>query len=138
MKFSYEKPPVWDDAFKVFGFDPSNTVFTYGDVLYNPGRIEIPDHLLVHEETHAQQQQYNDTVAKIWWQRYIADPVFRVDQEVEAYGAQYNFICHKVKDKNARFRNLHMMAQWLSGEMYGSAVSYTDALRRIRLQAGLK
>ena len=123
---------MWDECVKAFDFDQSRTVFAYGDVIYNPARVEIPDHLFVHEGTHLDQHQHDDHVASIWWKRYIADPAFRLEQEVEAYRAQYKFICSKVKDKNARFRNLHIIATDLSGPMYGRVISYTDALRRIR------
>lgn len=135
MRVSYEKPPCWDECVKAFDFDQTNTVFSYGDLIYNPAGIEIPDHLMVHEETHMDQQRRDSHVASIWWKRYIVDVAFRMDQEAEAYGRQYRFICTKVKDKNARFRNLHMLAEFMAGPMYGKAISYNDAIGRIRAQA---
>ncbi len=132
MKMSFEKPPIWEECNKAFKLT-GNEIFTFGDVLFNPAKLEIPDHLLVHEEVHAFQQQHDEHVAIIWWKRFIADPKFRIEQETEAYQAQYKFICSKVKDKNARFRNLHMLASQLAGDMYGRAISYTDATRRIRV-----
>lgn len=134
MKISISKPPIYDECVKVFDFG-QGTVFTYGDVLYNPDNIDIPDHLMAHEECHAEQQVHNEIAAKLWWQKYLADEKFRIDQEVEAYGAQYKFICNKIKDKNSRYINLHIMADYLSSPMYGSAISYTDAIRRIRMEA---
>lgn len=131
MRISFEKPPIWEEVAKAFKFEPG-TVFTYGDTIYCPDRVAIPDHLMVHEEVHAQQQGYDVHLAAIWWKRYITDVKFRVEQEVEAYIAQYKFICSKIKDKNARFKNLHALAAMLCGPMYGNALSYTDAMRRIR------
>lgn len=133
MKISLSKPPVYDECLREFPtIEDDRPVFSYGDTLYNPFNIAVPDHLTAHEERHAEQQGHDDSVAAIWWKRYLADPVFRTEQEVEAYGAQYRFICGRVKDKNARYRSLHIMAQKLSGPMYGGCVSYTDAMRRIR------
>lgn len=132
MKISFDRPPVWDECVKVFDFNQSNTVFSYGGILFNPARVDIPDHLMVHEEVHAKQQQYDMHVASIWWKRYIGDPAFRLEQELEAYQAQYQFICSKIKDKNTRFRMLHAIASDLSSTMYGKVISYTEAVRRIR------
>ena len=131
MKISTSYPPIYEDVKKAFEL-VGNEVFTFGDTLYNPSNAIIPDHLLIHEEVHAKQQEHNDVVAKLWWQRYIADSKYRIDQEVEAYSTQYKFICEKVKDKNARYRNLNALAEQLSGKMYGNSISYTDAIRKIR------
>ena len=134
MQIINERPPkwVWDECRKSFKIDEENIVFSFGNIIYNPRCIDIPDHLMVHEEVHGVQQNHNDADAAVWWKRYLEDPKFRIEQEVEAYAAQYRFICEKVKDKNARYRNLHMLAQDLSGPIYGEAIAYTDAMRRIR------
>jgi hypothetical protein len=133
MKIVISKPPIYNECVKAFGIDKrKGVVFTFGDVLYNPDNVIIPDHLLVHESTHAEQQKHDETVAKLWWKRYIEDPQWRIGQEVEAYKNQYHFICERVKDKNARFRFLHMLCIDLASPMYGSSISYTYAMRRIR------
>ena len=131
MKVSLSKPPIYDECAKAFKLT-GREIFTYGDTIYNPAGFDIPDHLLIHELTHREQQKHDNTVAKLWWRRYIDDPKWRIDQEVEAYAAQYAFICTKVKDKNARYKNLHLLAVDLASPMYGSSISYTDAIRRIR------
>jgi len=135
MKIIISKPPqwIWDECVKRFGIDKrKGVVFTVGENLYNPDNVVIPDHLYEHELTHAKQHEYNDTVATLWWKRYFEDPKFRCEQEVEAYSKQYQFICTKIKDKNARYRALHQLAVDLAGDMYGRSISYTDAIRRIR------
>jgi hypothetical protein len=134
MKIIISKPPafIWDKCKEMFSFNEKSTVFTFGDTLYNPGNAAIMDHLLVHEETHANQQSHDDTAAKLWWARYFEDPKFRIDQEVEAYRAQYKFICTKIKDRNARARALHQLASYCSSAMYGNEISYSDAVARIK------
>ncbi len=137
MKIRIEKPPIWDEAKKVFDFREDTTVFSYGNILYNPGNVRISDDLMVHEETHARQQGYSEAGAKEWWDKYLVDPKFLADQEIEAYAAQYKFICEKVKDRNNRARILSKMAYYLSGRMYGKPIIYQDALKRIREKSGV-
>ena len=64
-------------------------IFTYGDTIHNPFNVALDAELIRHEETHMEQQEGHPDVAKVWWDRYIQDPQFRLDQEAEAYGAQY-------------------------------------------------
>ena len=133
MKVSFEKPPVWDEAGKVFPLDGRyGVVFTYGDTLYNPWKVQIPTDLRVHEEEHMRQQGGTDEGAKAWWDRYLSDKAFMVEQEAEAYAAQYAFVCGVVKDRNKRVREMRQLAQMLSGELYGNAVSLAEAERAIR------
>ena len=133
MQIKIGKPPYYDECVKAFGIDKrKGVVFTYGQDLWNPDNVEIPDHLFEHELVHCAQQGGDNALASIWWRRYIDDSKFRVDQEIEAYKKQYQFICTKIKDRNARFRALHILAVDMSSPMYGSSISYTDAIRRIR------
>lgn len=134
MQISNEKPPCWEEANKLFKLEELDlgTVFTYGDTLYNPSNVPISQDLFAHEETHGHQQEHNDTVAGLWWKRYIADPAFRLDQEVEAYGAQYAFLCQREKDRNKRAQMLWRIATALAGPMYGNIVTHSEAMRRIR------
>ena len=138
MRIINEKPPIYEDALKAFNFNPDTTVFTYGDNLYNPAGLTIHTDLLIHEMVHMEQQKHDDTVAKIWWQRYIQDTAFRLDQELEAYGEQYRYICGQVKDKNKRYRILRILAGFLSGPMYGNIISMRDAELQITRFANYK
>ena len=130
MKILIQLPPNWDQILNSgMRPDPQNTVFTVGDTIYNPSGREIPDHLIVHEEIHSEQQGDNP---KGWWNRYITDPYFRVDQEVKAYATQYWFICKGLKDKNARYKVLYQLAESLSSVRYGAVVTRTAAMKLIK------
>ena len=109
--------------------DPQNTIFTYGDTIYNPSGREIPDYLIKHEETHFLQQGSNPNA---WWNRYITDPYFRIEQETEAYAKQYDFMCQIVKDRNARYKILYQLALSLSGIRYGAVITQMSALKLIK------
>lgn len=107
----------------------SDTVFTYGNDIYNPGGGFIADHLLVHEQIHAQQQAGKP---ETWWNKYLIDPKFRTEQELEAYRAQYLFAKSALKDRNKLAIFLHTIALDLSSPIYGNILSYIDAVKEIR------
>ena len=111
-----------------------NTVFCYGDTLYNPGGYKISSDLLAHEKVH-QKQQGNDPSG--WWRRYIEDKAFRLSQEVEAYRKQFRV--YKNSLGHISFKNrlekeqafLNRIATDLSSALYGSLISLPEAKRRI-------
>lgn len=132
MKILNEKPPFLDKIIAA-GMNPSldRTVFTYGDTIYNPSGKNVPDYLIEHEEVHCDQQG-NDP--KAWWDKYLKDPVFRLNQELEAYAAQYAYMCAVVRDRNKRARILHEIANVLSGPTYGGSIDYqfaSEAVKRL-------
>lgn len=132
MKILLTKPPNYEEVSKFFNLPEKVAVFfTYGDCMYNPSMAKITPELIRHEETHVEQQQASEEVANIWWQRYVKDPVWRVEQEAEAYGAQYAFYCQGEKDRNKRAVYLHEIAIHLSGPIYGNAIDHADARKMI-------
>lgn len=137
MRITYEKPPIYDEANAFFKLEELNlgTIFTYGSTIFNPFRGELTQDLIVHESVHMEQQGHDDTVAKLWWQRYFLDPEFRLSQEVEAYGAQYKYLCTIFKDRNRQARHLQSLAQMLAGPMYGGIITVNEARKLIREHA---
>jgi hypothetical protein len=71
-----------------------------------------------------------------WWREFLANPRFRLEQEAEAYGAQYRFFCDKVGDRNKRALFLHRLAATLSGPLYQVAVSTQQARAMILVLSG--
>lgn len=146
MKIVIDKPPIYD-AIVANGMHPhARTIFTYGDTIYNPGNVDIVDHLIEHEQTHYDQQMrplapqdrttsHMADAADAWWGRYLIDPYFRIEQEVEAYANQYAYICATVRDRNRRHKILWDLATSLSGPMYGSVISHFDAMHMIKTKA---
>jgi hypothetical protein len=120
-------PPNYQQINDAFS-PPFNAVFTYGDTIYNPGAGDIPKHLELHERTHMRQQG-DDPQA--WWDEFIANPQFRLKQEIEAYRAQYQSLRQTVKDRKQQFRWLHVMCTALSDKMYGNIVDYGQAMKLI-------
>ncbi len=127
MKVVFEQPPNISQIRKYLT-PHKDVVFTYGDTIYAPNGVPIPDHLLAHEEVHAFQQANPDE----WWEKYLTDVNFRLEQETEAYQMQYRAFCKHHKDKNARFRFLHSVTTDLSSKIYGSIISYNAAIIAIK------
>lgn len=122
-------PPNYEEIKKHFDLK-KDTIFTYGETIYNPdnGKIDLP--LMMHELVHVRQQhQYG---VEKWWSRYLRDMDFRLSQEVEAYQVQYKEGKRVIKDRNQQARFLSVLASALSGKMYGDIISYSEALKAIR------
>ena len=132
MKIKNEHPPIYDKIL-LAGMQPTDSaIYAYGDTIYNPSGMVIPDHTIVHEETHCRQQ---DDDPNSWWDRYLDDGYFRIQQEVEAYANQYNFICKVQKDRNRRDVILRDMARILSSPTYGSIIGSSAAYKMIKDKA---
>lgn len=103
-------------------------IFAYGDTIYNPFERTITKDMEVHESVHTRQQ--GDTISE-WWDKYLLDPSFRLEQEVEAYSVQYVFF--KENANNGRLSKWlkSKIAEALSGESYGNLISYNAAESRI-------
>lgn len=127
MNVKLEYPPNRKEIEAVFG-PLKNAVFTYGDTIYNPSDGIIREHLHVHEQVH-QRQQGSDPAK--WWKRYLSASEFRIEQEAEAYRAQYQWAVLNVKDRNALTRFLHQLSSDFASSMYGSCISYQEAKRVI-------
>lgn len=122
-------PPNIDKIRKAFDLGDRKVVFSYGDILFNPYKLPISDDLMVHERVHSGRQGKN---VEEWWDEYIADPEFRVMEELEAYAYQYIYFCKHNPDRNTRAIFLHRIASDLSGPIYGNCISYQDAIKAIR------
>lgn len=130
MKIVKAHPPNYEQIIAAIPAVKSNSgiIFTYGDTLYVPSGVDIPDHLMAHEETHTVQQEaigINE-----WWEQYLADPAFRLKQEVEAYRKQYRVLCQNYPRHARRFVLLHITAD-LAGSMYGGIVNKDEAKKLI-------
>lgn len=134
MKILIEKPPIYNNLSAVFPLH-RGIIFAYGDTIYNPDDVRLSDDLIVHESVHIKQQGGTIEGAELWWSKYMRDENFRLEQEIEAYAHQYNFICRKMQDKRNRFKLLKRMAEILSGPSYGSCVSLSGALLKIKEKA---
>lgn len=108
-------------------------VYCYGDTIFCPDGHEPKPDIIFHESIHTKQQGGNPSA---WWARYLSDPNFRLDQELQAYGEQYLWLLTHVKASNSFFKwALQSMATALSGDAYGNLLSYGQAETRIKAYA---
>jgi len=128
MKILEENPPNIDDIKKVFTVNDTS-VFCYGDTLYNPNKCPLDIPIIAHEELHSRQQGDSP---KEWWDKYLTDVEFRLEQELAAYQVQYWVQCQFVKDRNTRALNLQRLAETLAGTMYNNLISVKQAKELIK------
>ena len=90
MKIEKERPFwlnfVLKKKFPHLNFDV--LIVVWGDIIYS--KYDIPDHILVHEKVHIEQQR-NKWRGLWWWIGYLFDKDFRYEQEIQAYQAQYRY-----------------------------------------------
>lgn len=128
MRIIKERPPIYDAICSIIGKPPATAIFAYGDTIYNPSGLSLPEDIIRHEQVH--QKQQGDAVVD-WWRKYLRDEEFRLDQEIEAYGVQYKFIHETNTSREFRFKALMQMAKSLASPMYGDLIDVGRARQRI-------
>jgi hypothetical protein len=68
-----------------------------------------------------------------WWDRYLVDTDFRLEQELEAHRVEYRTFCSRNKDRNLRAKYLHATSSRLASPMYGKLLTTKEAARKITL-----
>lgn len=95
-------------------------IFCYGNIIHNPHKLVITPSLNAHEESHSVRQL--SMGVEEWWDRYIADPRFRFEEELLAHRAEWA----KLKDgppmmsATQQRKALAQLARRLSGPLYGN------------------
>lgn len=98
------------------------TVFAYGDVIYS--MRDLSGDLLAHEIVHLDQQRR--VGLKKWWKKYIKDPEFRLEQEVEAYQNQWRWAEEKSPRPYRKQLRKHII-KTLAGKLYGNLITEEEA-----------
>lgn len=124
MKFSKEKPPVYEACHEKFGVSWSNgIIFTYGDTIHC--KFKLHPQKIAHESVHVKQQlEYG---VEKWWERYLIDEQFRLEQELQAYGAETIWIQKNVRDFKDQVRRIEDIVKDLSSFTYGNIISAEEA-----------
>lgn len=124
-------PPNFAAIVAVFPFAARHGVmFTWGDTVYVNGIPDIPTQLKAHEAVHSQRQ------AKLggpqhWWDRYLIDPAFRLEEEIIAHRAEYRTLKHILQNRNHLAQNLDFIAERLASPLYGAMITKQAAKRAI-------
>lgn len=123
MKQLYLFPPNYAAINRAFNVRGKGVIFTFGSVIYNPSRIEIPPALYAHEAVHSTRQRPSP---ESWWTRYIADPEFRLAEEIPAHRAEWRF-----HGGAGEWRALEQIARRLASPLYGNLVTVDKAMSLI-------
>jgi len=133
MNIIKEYPPNYAILKKKFSLKENDViVFTYGSTIYNPSGRELDDHIIIHEQVHERQQ--TEIGIEEWWDKFVKDPQFRLDQELEAYAVQYAYAKPLLNSKGKKIF-LNSIASFLSGSMYGNILTHQEAESKIRHKA---
>lgn len=130
MRVVVARPPLFAEIDAVFYVAGKPVIFAWGDVIYNPQGGPIGPELQAHEAVHGKRQGAD---VEGWWRRYIADPEFRLAEEIPAHEAEYR--AYSDKPRNVRRQALHHIASRLASPLYGRLIRYDDARRLIKAAA---
>ena len=124
MKIAICCPPLYPEIDQAFNIEGKSIIFAWGDTIYNPTGVDIPPHLIAHEEEHGRRQ--GDDVEG-WWRKYMVDATFRLEEEIVAHRAEYNYFVDDGAPRQKRRRMLKLIAKRLSSGLYGRMLTYAEA-----------
>ena len=113
-------PPLFDEIDAAFNVRGKSIMFSFGDRLYNPEGIEIPPELVAHEAVHGERQSSGQRV-RDWWRRYMADRLFRLNEEIPAHQAEYRYLLEH-GNRYQRCSALRRTAARLAAPLYGRLI----------------
>lgn len=131
MRQVFERPPLFAEIDAAFHIAGKPVLFAFGDTIYNPERVPVTIALDAHEGVHGFRQGV-DVLG--WWRRYIADPEFRLVEELLAHKAEYDLLCASAGSRNVRRFFLRQVAGKLSSPLYGRLISFEQARAELRFQ----
>jgi hypothetical protein len=122
------RPPMWAEIDAEFHVAGQKIVFCWGSKIYNPEGAPVGRELLQHERIHSIRQNGNPTA---WWEAYILDKAFRLEEEIPAHRVEYIAWRSRVRDPNGRARVLHQLAARLASPLYGGLITGSEAAKLI-------
>ena len=122
-------PPNIKEIEKVFNLKGKKPIFAYSPILYAPMGGDLDHPTIIHEQTHFLQQGDDP---KSWWDLYINNKDFRIEQETEAYSNQFQAFKERIEDRNDQAKYLHILATQFSSDLYGNVLEYSEALKLIK------
>jgi len=124
IKQSKEIPDIYWELKKHFKINwKKGVIITYGDTVYCKWKIKEPK--ITHEKVHIKQQK--EMGVEKWWDKYIKDKEFRLDQELEAYKAEVEWIKDNVKGFVLKDKMIAKVIMDLSSDMYGGIIKFNEA-----------
>lgn len=88
----------------------------------------MSEDLIEHEKVHLFRQE--EVGLDPWWDEYISDPIFRLQEEIAAFEVQAEVLREICKDKNERYKRHSKMWKDMS-TMYGGMCTLEEAKKLI-------
>lgn len=133
MRVIKDYPPNIDLIDSFFHVKGKKIIYTWGDIIYSPHPdFNITPELYVHEGVHCTRQTTDTSTIEAWWNRYLHDLEFRLNEELLAHKAEYREFCRKHADRNQQNSYLQLAAQRLAGPTYGEMLSVSKARTLIK------
>ena len=128
MKVIKSFPPNFTKISKAFPVvkGKPGILYAYGSTLYNPTGITVAPWIVAHEAIHMSRQEARGVEA--WWDMYLVDDKFRLFEEVLAHRAEYHAFDNWNHNPRKLARYLDVMAERLSGPLYGRLISKAGAM----------
>lgn len=108
----------------------SGTIFAYAPNVYVSGKSELSPSLEVHEKVHISRQESYNGGPEAWWDRYLVDREFRLEEELVAHMHEYRYLSD-YGSREERREALKVVAKRLSGPLYNLGLSPKQAARLI-------
>lgn len=133
MLITTEKPECFDRLKAAFG-DQIEVYWNQGLIITYDGQMHtktgaVSPELLAHEMVHLRQQEIY--TPEEYLEKYITNPLFRLESEIEAYRAQLAYLRKNIFDRNQLVKKAHKMCVELSSDIYGSIINYKQAHDRL-------
>lgn len=135
MRDVRDVPPLFAEIDAAFNVRGKPVIYAWGDKIYNPMGVELTPELIAHESVHGQRQG-NDIEG--WWRRYIADPHFRLLEEIPAHVDEFVSLCLQHRSKWVSQRAMRRtfaahVARRLMAPLYGYGhlMSFEDAKKAL-------
>lgn len=116
MKIVRDHPPNILEIDAHFHCIDGAILYAYGDTIYNPKGIHVPNYLLAHETVHMMRQMA--TTPEAWWKKYIEDEEYRYAEELAAHRVEYAVLADQIGDRNTRAKLLMATAAKLTAPLY--------------------
>jgi hypothetical protein len=132
FRIIYDVPPMYDEIDTVFAVRGKPVIFAWGDKVYMPGQAcGLSKALTAHEAVHCVRQLKYPGGVEAWWRRYMADPQFRLDEEIPAHRAELAVLQAKAKGPSMRIHALSRTAARLAAPLYGNLITIADAKKAL-------
>lgn len=128
MKIAFECPPMFEYINHRFHPGP-RVIFTFGDTIYNPDRINVTKELQAHEQVHSDRQLAYAGGPACWWANYISWQEFILAEEAPAHRAEYLAYCKRHRGGGSQRIMCIAIANKLCSAMYGKVCTHEEAVR---------